>query len=115
MKPKRENGEYIIDIDINVKCNVTELGENLSAKDDLEKIKKDINNEIKSKVSKFIYNTQNVYESDVIGLENVFYKHLNKEYKLIQKDFNEKYFQKIKTNVNVSTKLPDEGGIVKQW
>ena len=115
MKPKRENGEYIIDIDINVKCNVTELGENLSAKDDLEKIKKDINNEIKSKVSKFIYNTQNVYESDVIGLENVFYKHLNKEYKLIQNDFNEKYFQKIKTNVNVSTKLPDEGGIVKQW
>lgn len=115
MKPKRENGEYIIDIDINVECNVTELGENLSTKDNLEKITKDINNEIKSKVSKFIYNTQNVYESDVIGLENVFYKHLNKEYKLIQNDFNEKYFQKIKTNVNVSTKLPDEGGMVKQW
>lgn len=115
IKPKIENGEYIIDINVELDCNITELGENLSTNEDLEVIRNTINLEIKERIEKFLYNTQNVYESDIIGIENMFYKYKNKEYKEIKNEFKEKYFKNVKSNINVSTTLPDEGGMIKKW
>ena len=42
-------------------------------------------------------------------------KKLNKEYKSISDIFSDEIFSKIKSDVSVNVKIPNDGGIYKKW
>ena len=115
MTPKLENSKLCVDIKVDLECNITEIGQskNLNNKENINDANEKIKDEVKKYISKYIYDCQHVYKSDIIGFGNLFYKHLNKEYKKIKEEFEEKYFPNIQVNIDVNSKLPDEGGIKK--
>lgn len=115
MTPKLENSKLCVDIKVDLECNITEIGQskNLNNKENINDANEKIKDEVKKYISKYIYDCQHVYKSDIIGFGNLFYKHLNKEYKKIKEEFEKKYFPNIQVNIDVNSKLPDEGGIKK--
>lgn len=114
MKPKYKNGKYIMDIDIKMEGNITEVGEKVSEniKDELESYKQKVESSIKKDIEDAIYAYQHIYKEDIAGYKDIFYKKLNKEYKKIESEFYNKYFEYIKTNVNVEVEFRIEGGIL---
>lgn len=113
LKPRYENGRFIIDLSININCNVTETGKNIDFKTN-EKYK--INQEyaknyLKERIEKFILDTKEKYDCDLIGAGNIFYKFDNKDYELLMSKYGDKYYKYIDYNVSVNIEFPTEGGV----
>ena len=112
LKPKFENDNFVIDIDVSVEGNITETGKNIrenmnnNYKDYISKIE-DI---IKGKIEDAVDNYKYKYKEDIVGFEDFIYKKLNKKYKEVESDFKEKYFENISVNVKVKVEFPLEGG-----
>lgn len=117
LKPKCENGEYIVDLDLKCSCNITEIKENCPAitKENITKYQECIVKDLNEKINNYIYKCQNEYQSDILGYEKLYKKKLNKEYKKIENIFESEIFKNIKTNVNIEAKIPNYGGIRKEW
>lgn len=116
-KPKFINNNFEVDIKVELTANIAEMTEknNISTSKDLEKIQSQIQNIIKERLEKYIYNVKNVYESDIIGFGKMFNKYLNKEYTKVKDVFYDEYFKNIICNIDVKVDLENEGGIVKEW
>ena len=65
---------------------------------------------MEQKIKDALEDYRSKYKSDIVGIENLIYKKLNKEYKKIENEFTEKYLENVKTNVNVTVDFPLEGG-----
>lgn len=117
LKPKYENGEYIVDLNLKSSCNITEIKENCPAisKENIAKYQECIVTDLKEKITSYIYKCQNEYQSDILGYEKLYKKKLNKEYKKVEDIFESEIFKNIKTNVNIEAKIPNYGGIRKEW
>lgn len=117
IKPKYENGEYVIDIEVKGTCNITEIGEKISDVNysNIKEYETLIEQKIYTDIQKYIFNCQNIYEADLSGFGKIFREKLNKEYKKIKDNFYTDIFKNIKTNISVDISFPNDGGINKRW
>ena len=116
MKPKvNDDGTLVVEIKADITCNLTELRENVKLENegDLKNIETCVSDEIKKEIETYIYNCQNKYNCDIVGLGNLYYKYQNKYYESIKDKFYDDYFKNIKLDVKVNVKIPNEGGVSK--
>lgn len=115
--PKYEDGKFIVEAKIDVNANVTEVGRFVSVNttDAIADTADRVIDELQSRLEKYIYNCQNIYQSDILGYEKLFYKKLNKEYKVMANEFDSKYFKEVETKFDISVKFMNEGGVIKKW
>lgn len=113
LKPRRENDKFIIDLSINLSCNVTETGKNVDFKTkEKYKINQNYAKEyLTEKIEKFISNTKEKYDCDLIGAGNIFYKFDNKDYELLMSKYGDQYYKYIDYNVSLNVDFPTEGGV----
>lgn len=113
LKPRRENDKFIIDLSINLSCNVTETGKNVDFKTkEKYKINQNCAKEyLTEKIEKFILNTKEKYDCDLIGAGNIFYKFDNKDYELLMSKYGDQYYKYIDYNVSLNVDFPTEGGV----
>ena len=113
LKPRRENDKFIIDLSINISCNVTETGKNVDFKTkEKYKINQNYAKEyLTEKIEKFISNTKEKYDCDLIGAGNIFYKFNNKDYELLMSKYGDQYYKYIDYNVSLNVDFPTEGGV----
>ena len=113
LKPRRENDKFIIDLSINLSCNVTETGKNVDFKTkEKYKINQNYAKEyLTEKIEKFILNTKEKYDCDLIGAGNIFYKFDNKDYELLMSKYGDQYYKYIDYNVSLNVDFPTEGGV----
>lgn len=114
MKPKYENGKYIMDINIKMRANITEAGKNVisNLKDNINYYETMTEDSIKKDVEDAVSAYQHKYNEDIVGYKDIFYKKLNKEYRKIEDKFYDEYFQNIENNVKVDVEFKIEGGIL---
>lgn len=112
LSPKYEDDNFIVDIDVNVEANITEVGNKVryEVNDKIDEYKSKLEEEITKKISDALYNYQNKYKEDIVGYGSLFYKYLPKEYLKVKDKFYNEYFQKVKSNVKVNVEFPLEGG-----
>lgn len=112
LKPRFENNNFIIDIDVKVKGNITEEGKNVRENiiKNVDFYKQKTEDVIKNKINDAIDNYKYKYDEDIVGFEKLIYKNLNKYYDGIKDKFKDDYFKKLKTNINVCVEFPLEGG-----
>lgn len=117
LTPKIENGEYIIDISVNMDFNITETGENIrfDSNDQMKSYEKKAEEHLKEKIEELINKSKNEYDCDIFSFGNVFYRKKNKEYNTLYEKYGKDYFKYIKTNVDVKINFPSEGGIDNIW
>ncbi len=115
--PKYENGSFSLDIKLETKILITEKDPmlELDTNEDISTVENEINEIIKKYIESFFYNMFNVYETDVLGVRDMFYKNYYNEYIAIKDIFYEEYFKNIKFNINVISSLEEEGGVLKKW
>lgn len=113
LKPRRENDKFIIDLSINLSCNVTETGKNVDFKTkEKYKINQNYAKEyLTEKIENFILNTKEKYDCDLIGAGNIFYKFDNKDYELLMSKYGDQYYKYIDYNVSLNVDFPTEGGV----
>ena len=63
------------------------------------------------KIEKFISNTKEKYDCDLIGAGNIFYKFDNKDYELLMLKYGDQYYKYIDYNVSLNVDFPTEGGV----
>lgn len=116
-KPRVENDNYIIDFNIEISCAITEISKERHIENVAEQ--EEIQDEIKEKVTEefnnFIYKCQNEYDSDIIGLGNIYYKKLNKEYENLIAKYGQDYLKHISIYTDVNVKLVNEGSVMSIW
>ena len=117
MKPKYENGEYIIDIEVKGDCNITEIGKNITDVNytNIKEYEMLVEQKIYTDIQNYIYKCQNEYNADLSGFGKLYREKLNNEYKKIKDDFYTSIFKNIKTNIKVNISFPNDGGINKKW
>ena len=113
LEPRRENDKFIIDLSINLSCNVTETGKNVDFKTKKKyKINQNYAKEyLTEKIEKFILNTKEKYDCDLIGAGNIFYKFDNKDYELLMSKYGDQYYKYIVYNISLNVDFPTEGGV----
>lgn len=113
LEPRRENDKFIIDLSINLSCNVTETGKNVDFKTkEKYKINQNYAKEyLTEKIEKFILNTKEKYDCDLIGAGNIFYKFDNKDYELLMSKYGDQYYKYIVYNISLNVDFPTEGGV----
>lgn len=112
LSPKYENDNFIVDIDVNIEADITEVGDKVryEVNDKIDEYKAKLEEEITKKISDALYNYQNKYKEDIVGYGSLFYKYLPKEYLKVKDKFYNEYFQKVKSNITVNVEFPLEGG-----
>lgn len=115
--PKVINGNYYIDINIDMTCNITETGKNIdfNSNSNVETYEKQAEEYLKNEIEKIIEKSKNEYECDLFGFGNVFYRYKNKDFNTLKNNYGNDYFKYINTNVTVNVSLPSEGGIENVW
>ncbi len=115
LKPKVVDDKLTLDINVEMKFNVTETGKNVKFKtdEDINKYQDIIAKEVEKNIYKYIDNCKNVYNTDLVGYKEIFFKKLNKEYKKHEEEFNKDLFKTIDTNVKVKATFPNEGSANK--
>lgn len=116
-KPRVEDDKYIIDFNIEVKCAITEISKDrhIESLEEQNEIEKEIKERIENDFYNFIEKCKNEYNSDIIGLGNIYYKKLNKEYEKLQEKYGEDYFKHIDVYTNVEVNLVNEGSVMSIW
>ncbi len=117
MKPDIVNGKYIVNVKASINCNITELGKNIMIENeqDLENIEEKLKKRMEEHISSYIDNCKNKYDSDVVGIGNLFYKYKYDKYSKISDKFYEEIYDNIEINMDVEVKIPNMGGVKKSW
>lgn len=86
-----------ININIKLKTNITQTGNNVYIHDysDVKKCEEKLSESVEHDINNLIYNTQNNYDCDIIGFGNLLYRKKSKLYN------DEDYLKKLKVNVKV--------------
>ena len=112
IKTKFDIDVYKKEVNITIKGHsiINEVNSNINIKDPkvIDNIDKNIENELKKIIENTIYTTQNTYNSDVIGIRDMFYK---KDPNYLKKNYSnwDEIFKQIKFNINIDLKLYEKG------
>ena len=112
IKTKFDIDVYKKEVNITIKGHsiINEVNSNINIKDTkvIDNIDKNIENELKKIIENTIYTTQNTYNSDVIGIRDMFYK---KDPNYLKKNYSnwDEIFKQIKFNINIDLKLYEKG------
>lgn len=117
LTPKVENGEYIVDISVNMDFNITETGENVKfdSNEEMREHEKKAEAHLKEKIEALITKSKEEYNCDIFSFGNIFYRKKHKDYEALYEKYGKDYFKYIKTNVDVKINFPSEGGIDNIW
>lgn len=112
MKSVVKDGKPIIYLDISVNASIMEV--NCSGgTQDIENIKKEVSNRIKSMVNKSIDKTKKDYKSDIFGFgKNIYENHLS-YWKDINRFYEDKYYPNLEVHTKVDVKLDNQGSILE--
>ncbi len=115
--PKVENDSYFVDINVNLICNVTETGKNVSFDSNEEYLqnKKRSEEYLKAKIEDFMKASKEDYKCDLIGVGNIFYKYKNSDYKILKAKYGDEYLSHIDYNIKVNIEFPNEGSVHDVW
>lgn len=86
---------------------------NLNKIENIKKLEKKWNENLKKDIKKTIKNIKEEYKSDIFGFGNLIYKNYPKKWKIIKKDWNNKYFKKINIKIHTNTKIVSTGSLTK--
>lgn len=111
------DGHLHMDVDIESNIVITEKDSNLKAstEEELSDIEAKYNEYIISCMSEFLNNIKSKYMVDVIGLKSVIYKNDMELYNSIISEFDEEYLKTFSFNINSTSTLDTEGGVLKTW
>ncbi len=117
LTPRIENDEYFIDISVNMSCNITETGKNVTfdTQENIENYQNEVANTLKNQIETLIEKSKNEYDCDILSFGNVFYKYKNKDYNKMKEKYGTEYYKYINTTVNVKVTFPTEGGVDNIW
>lgn len=117
MKPKKENDQYKMDIQIDITCALGEVGKNIKFDhtENIEKYQKVIADKVKEEVENFITSCQENYDCDLMGFGTIYHKYKVKDYQEMKEKYGRDYFKHIKPIISVKVKFPNEGGITNIW
>ena len=105
--------EYIVNIKVKLKCNITEIGEDIfiNTDEDLKNIITKAENEAKKCIYTYIDNCKNKYQADIMGLGKLFFRYKFKDYE--HNRFYNEIFSNIKVNLDLKVEIPNAGGVKK--
>mgnify|MGYP003301533252 CR=1 FL=1 len=86
---------------------------NLNKIKNIKKLEKKWNNKLKKDIEKTINKVKKDYKSDRFGFGNIIYKNYPKKWKKMKNNWNDKYFKKLKIEVNTNTKIVSTGSLTK--
>lgn len=94
---------------------ITEINtkDNLENPKTIEKMEKQLNKKIEKNIKDTIHKMQFTYKSDVFGFGNKIYKKYPKKWKKLEKNWNNVYFPKLKTNIKVNITIESSGSLDK--
>ena len=103
LKPKYENGKYIVDIKVSGMFNITEISKNAECinTNNVDYYKKLVDDKVYNYITELYKRCKYDYKVDLIGFKDLYKKHLNSEYKKISDRFEEEIFDNIEINVKV--------------
>lgn len=103
-----------IDININAEGILTEITSSIdiSNNNNIKKISNHIEKLIKKDIEKVI-KTAIKYETDFLGILNIYYKNNNNYYQTIKDNWYKSNFKRIKPNINVNINLTHKGNTLK--
>lgn len=105
----------------NIQINVTGQGNlyNINNKIDIDdykeikKIEKAWEQQMENDLLKIIKKLQNKYKTDVLGFGSLIYKNNPQTWKKIEKNWNNKYFQKVKVKIKAKLKITSTGSLAE--
>lgn len=101
------------------KSAISEVNEKIDLEnlEEVSKLEKEVNQELKKMVERSILSIQKKYNSDIFGFGDVIYKSYPKYFQKIKDEFKQDGFQNMKVNVSVKIKGQEKGnlnrGVVK--
>lgn len=101
------------------KSAISEVNEKIDLEnlEEVSKLEKELNQELKKMVKRSILSIQKKYNSDIFGFGDVIYKSYPKYFQKIKDEFKQDGFQNMKVNVSVKIKGQEKGnlnrGVVK--
>lgn len=101
------------------KSAISEVNEKIDLEnlEEVSKLEKELNQELKKMVERSILSIQKKYNSDIFGFGDVIYKSYPKYFQKIKDEFKQDGFQNMKVNVSVKIKGQEKGnlnrGVVK--
>lgn len=117
MKPSIKNNIPYVKINVDMVCNITEVGQDVSieTEEDLCKIEEKFKNKAKEYINNYILNCKNKYKSDIVQFGSLFYKYQNKYYMSIKDVFYEEIYDNISYDIDINISIPNLGGVKKKW
>lgn len=108
-----ENGEAVIHLNVNETGYITEINcdRDLSDMKVIDEFEKQVTKNIEEALYEAIDALQNKYQSDVLGIGNMIYKHNPKYWKKVSKDWDTNEFRNLKIKVNVKFGLNAKGSL----
>lgn len=104
-------------IEINIKGQsfITEINtkDTLENPNTIKNMQKKLNQTLKKDLNNIIKKTMQKYKADVFGYGNKIYKNYPKEWKKIEKNWENKYYQKLNIKINTNLKIKSTGALDK--
>lgn len=115
IKPNLKKKEITITVSGTASISEVNKKVNLESNKEIKKIEKDLNKKIEELMETTILNTNNKYNSDIYGFEDLFYKENPKYYKKLIKEYDIDFLNnityKVKSNIKIIEKGNLNGGI----
>lgn len=114
LKPKIENGKWIMVINIVTESSVVQNETNVSFYDreDLRKLEKNFEKTIEARIREALARIQGDYHADIIGFSKAFYRKYPKEWKRVEKRWDE-VFSEVIVDMNINAHIRRQGYIDK--
>jgi len=113
---KIPNNTEEIKINIKQKANINETTCNidLEKQEDLNKLEKEISNQMKKEILETINKSINKYNSDIFGFEDMLYKDNPNYYKKLKEKFDDEIIKNMNFKIDVSLNLYAKGNVLKE-
>lgn len=109
-----QNKEIIINLPITSTINESSCNINFNNEKDIYILEKNLNNYLKTNLTKNIDHIRKNYNSDIFGFLDIIYKHDYKFYQEIKDTWYTNTFQNIKINLNPKIKIIAKGKIMEE-
>lgn len=110
------NNSPNINIEINIEgyINSSNCDYDLNNYKEIERLEKDIGNDISTNIKKMITNIINTYNSDIFDFKDIIYKNNPKIYKYLKEKYADEILKNLTFDINTNLKLITKGNILKE-
>lgn len=107
------DGEPVFTLNVKESGYITEINCNRDLNDPkvIESFEKEVSEDIQEALFRTIDKLQNKYQTDVLGLGNMIYKHNPKYWKTVSENWDTNKFREVKVNINIDFELNGKGSL----